>query len=186
MGFNIADLFERAVDAVPDRLALVCGDRRLTYAEFEEEANRLANHLLAEGFGHGDHIGIYGQNSAEWLVAMVAIFKIRAVPININFRYVEDELAYLFDNADLVAVVHDRQYGPHIAAVRPRVPGLRHLIEVDDGSDQIPAAVAAVDPLAQSGRGLLLVEGLSAEHGVDPRPDGGKRVWFELDVPGPA
>ncbi len=122
MGFNIADLFERAVDAVPERLALVCGDRRLTYAEFEEEANRLANHLIAEGFGHGDHIGIYGQNSAEWLVAMVAIFKIRAVPININFRYVEDELAYLFDNADLVALVHDREYIDRIEAVHRQGP----------------------------------------------------------------
>jgi fatty-acyl-CoA synthase len=111
MGFNIADLFERAVDAVPDRLALVCGDRQLTFREFDDEANRLANHLLAQGFGHGDHIGIYGQNSAEWMIAMVAAFKIRAVPININFRYVEDELAYLFDNADLVALVADRGGG---------------------------------------------------------------------------
>ncbi len=144
MGFNIADLFERAVDAVPDRLALVCGDRRLTYREMDEEANRLANHLLAQGFGHGDHIGIHGQNTAEWLVAMVAIFKIRAVPININFRYVEDELAYLYDNADLVALVHDRAYLPRIAAVAARVPGLRHFVMVDDGSDEDPSVVGAV------------------------------------------
>ncbi|MCB0972350.1 MAG: AMP-binding protein, partial [Acidimicrobiales bacterium] len=95
MGFNIADLFERAVDAVPDRTALVCGDRSLTFAELDAEANQLAHHLQDQGFGHGDHIGIYGQNSAEWLIAMIAIFKIRAVPININFRYVEDELVYL-------------------------------------------------------------------------------------------
>ena len=139
MGFNIADLFERAVDAVPDRMALVCGDRRLTYREMDEEANRLANHLLGQGFGHGDHIGIYGQNTAEWLVAMVAVFKIRAVPININFRYVEDELAYLFDNADLVALVHDREYIDRIAAVTAKVPGLRHFVMIDDGSDADPA-----------------------------------------------
>jgi acyl-CoA synthetase (AMP-forming)/AMP-acid ligase II len=135
MGFNIADLFERAVDAVPGRRALVCGDRSLTFAEFDAEANRLANHLLSEGFGHGDHIGIYGQNSAEWMIAMVAAFKIRAVPININFRYVEDELAYLFDNADLVALVHDGEFVDRIAAVQARVPGLRHLVAVDDGTD---------------------------------------------------
>ncbi|MEZ5177852.1 MAG: AMP-binding protein [Acidimicrobiales bacterium] len=189
MGFNIADLFERAVDAVPDRLALVCGDRRLTYAEFEEEANRLANHLLAEGFGHGDHVGIYGQNSAEWLVAMVAIFKIRAVPININFRYVEDELAYLFDNADLVAVVHDRQYGPHIAAVRPRVPGLRHLIEVDDGTDVDTSALGTVawdDVMASSSPERPVLERSDDDHyviytgGTTGMPKG--VVWRHEDV----
>lgn len=144
MGFNIADLFERAVDAVPDRTALVCGDRSLTFAELDAEANQLANHLLAEGFGHGDHIGIYGQNSAEWLIAMVAIFKVRAVPININFRYVEDELVYLFDNADLVALVHDRGYIDRIAAVTAKVPGLRHFVMIDDDSDQDPAAIGSV------------------------------------------
>ncbi len=131
MGFNIADLFERAVDAVPDRTAVVCDGRRLTYREFDEQASRLAHHLMAQGFGHGDHIGIYAQNSLEWLVAMVAAFKIRAVPININYRYVEDELVYLFDNADLVALIHDREYLDRIAAVTDRVPGLRHLICID-------------------------------------------------------
>ncbi|MCU1356001.1 MAG: acyl-CoA synthetase, partial [Acidimicrobiales bacterium] len=144
MGFNIADLFERAVDAVPERLALVCGDRSLTYAQLDEEANRLANHLLAQGFGVGDHIGIYGQNSAEWMIAMVAIFKIRAVPININFRYVEDELAYLYDNADLVALVHSREYIDRIDAVRTKVPGLRHFVMIDDDSDGDPDRIAAV------------------------------------------
>lgn len=135
MGFNIADLFERAVDAVPDRLALVCGHQRLTFAELDTEANRLANHLLGEGFGHGDHIGIYAQNSVEWMVAMIAAFKIRAVPININFRYVEDELAYLFDDADLVALVHGSEYLDRIDAVRAQVPGLRHLVMIEDGDD---------------------------------------------------
>ena len=63
MGFNIADLFERAADAVPDRTAVVCGDASLTFAEFDAEANKMANYLLAEGIGAGDHIGIYAQNS---------------------------------------------------------------------------------------------------------------------------
>lgn len=144
MSYNIADLFERAVDAVGDRTAVVCGERRLTYAGFDEEANRLANHLLAQGFGHGDHIGIYAQNSAEWLVAMVAIFKIRAVPINVNFRYVADELAYLFDNADLVALVHDREYTPRIEAVRDQAPGLRHFIVLEDTSDADTSGLGSI------------------------------------------
>src|SRR4051812_8117963 len=144
MGFNIADLFERAVDVVPDRRALVCGDRSLTFRELDDEANRLANHLLERGFGVGDHIGIYGQNSAEWMIAMVAIFKIRAVPININFRYVEDELAYLFDNADLVALIHSQEYVDRIDAVRAKVPGLRHFVMIPDGSDGDPAVLGAM------------------------------------------
>ena len=144
MGFNIADLFERAVDAVPDRLALVCGDRRLTFAEMDAEANQLANHLLAQGFGHGDHIGIYGQNSVEWMISMVAIFKIRAVPININFRYVEDELAYLFDNADLTALVHGQEYIDRIAHVRVQAPQLRHFVMIPDDSGLDPEVIGAV------------------------------------------
>ena len=164
MGFNIADLFERAVDAVPDRLALVCGDRSLTFAELDQEANRLANHLLGQGFGVGDHIGIYGQNSAEWMVAMVAIFKIRAVPININFRYVEDELAYLFDNADLVALVHSREYIDRIEAVRDKAPGLRHFVMIDDESDLDPARIGAI-PWTEA------IAAASPERPVLPRTD---------------
>ncbi|MCU1352793.1 MAG: fatty-acyl-CoA synthase [Acidimicrobiales bacterium] len=155
MALNIADLFEHAVDVVPDRTALVVGDRHLTFRELDEQANRLANHLLGEGFTTGDHIGVYGQNSIEWAVAMLAAFKIRAVPININFRYVEDELLYLFDNADLVGLVHSREYSPRVAAVRDRAPQLRHLLVIDDDSNEdhtvagsipITEALAAASP----------------------------------------
>ena len=145
---NIANLFERAVDTVPDRLALVCAHRRLTYRELDDEANRLANHLLDNGIGEGEHIGIYGQNSAEWMVAMVAAFKMRAVPININFRYVTDELVYLFDNADLVALIHDREYTDRIVAIRDQVPGLRHFVVIDRDPSSPPAG--ADDPLAST------------------------------------
>ncbi len=144
MAFNIADLFEYAVDAVPDRTALVIAPRRLTFAALDEKANRLANHLLGEGFGHADHIGIYGQNSIEWVVAMLAAFKIRAVPININFRYVEDELLYLFDNADLVCLVYAREFAPQVAAVLDRAPKLRHSIVVDDRSDEDSTGLGSI------------------------------------------
>jgi acyl-CoA synthetase (AMP-forming)/AMP-acid ligase II len=165
MGYNIADLFERAVDAVPDRVAVVCDGRRLTYREFDEEANRLAHHLLAQGFGHGDHIGIYAQNSLEWIVAMIAAFKIRAVPININFRYVEDELAYLFDNADLVAVLHDREYVHRIAAVKDRTPSLRHFVCMD-----APAGSGGDDDLASIGS-LPWPDAVAAQPSTRPELD---------------
>lgn len=144
MGFNIADLFENVVDVVPDRLALVGGDHRRTFAELDARANRLAHHLADAGIGPGDRIGIYGQNSVEWVEAMYAAFKIRAIPINVNFRYVADELIYIFDNADLVAVVHDRAFTPQLSEIRDRVPTLRHLVVVEDGTDHDTSHLGSV------------------------------------------
>ncbi len=165
MAFNIADLFERAVDVVPERVALVVGRERLTFGELEAQANRMAHHLQGEGFGVGDHIGIHAQNCVEWVVAMLAAFKIRVVPININFRYVADELAYLFDNADLGAVVHAAAYAPRIAEVRARVPGLRHLVAIDDGSGQAVDGLGSV-PFAEA------LAGCSPDRDFGPRsPD---------------
>ncbi len=132
--YNLADLFESVVDAVPDRTALVCGDRRLTYAELEARANRLANGLRARGIGAGDHVGLQLYNSTNYVEGMLAALKIRAVPININFRYVEGELRYLYDDADLVALVFHREFGPRVAKVAPEVRSLRVVIHVEDGS----------------------------------------------------
>ncbi len=144
MSFNIADLFEHAVDAVPDRTALIVGDVARTYAELDARANRMANALLADGVAKGDHVGIHGLNSEAWMVAMLAAFKISAIPININYRYVADELAYLFDNADLVAVIHDATFAPVIGEVAPRIASLRHFYAVDDGSGVDATALGSV------------------------------------------
>jgi len=135
MAFNIADLIEHSVDLFPERTAVVCGDRRVTYGEVEERANRLAHHLAANGVGKDDCVGIYSMNSIEWVETMLAAFKLRAVPINVNYRYVESELRYIFDNADLKALVHQRQYAPLVDAVLPDCPLLKHVIVVEDGSD---------------------------------------------------
>jgi len=113
---------------------VVCDGRRRTYAEMEVRANRLAHHLAAHGVRPGDHVGIYAYNSVEWIETLWAVFKLRAVWVNINYRYVEDELRYLFDNADLVALVFQREFAPRVAAVRSELPMLRHAIVVDDGS----------------------------------------------------
>jgi acyl-CoA synthetase (AMP-forming)/AMP-acid ligase II len=93
MEFNLADLFESVADAVPERLALVCGEQRRTFAELDERATRLANFLRDRGVQPGQHVGLYLYNCAEYLEAAIAALKIRAVPININFRYVEAEPA---------------------------------------------------------------------------------------------
>jgi len=131
--FNLADMFE-AVDAYGDREYLVAAGERRTYAQMEARANRLAHYLAAHGVGPGDHVGIYAQNSVEWVETAWAVFKLRAVWININYRYVEEELRYLFSNADLVALVHQAEYSPHVTALLPDLPGLRLVIGIDDDS----------------------------------------------------
>ena len=145
MEFNLADLFENAVDHFPDREYLVAEGKRRTYAEMEERANRLAHHLAAHGVGPGDHVGIYAYNSVEWVETLWAVFKIRAVWVNINYRYVEDELAYLFDNADLKALVYQREFAPRVRGVLDRLPLLTHSVVIDDGSGADLAGLASVD-----------------------------------------
>jgi acyl-CoA synthetase (AMP-forming)/AMP-acid ligase II len=145
MQFNLGDLFENVADAVPEREAVICGERRLTYAQLEERANRLAHHLLANGIGEGTHIGLYLYNCTEYLEGVLAAFKVRAVPININYRYVEEELRYLFDNADLAALIHHREFGPRIGAVAGELPMLRTFLAVDDGSGTDCSDIGSVD-----------------------------------------
>lgn len=152
MELNLADLFEAAVDAFPDREYLVADGRRRSYAEMEARANRLAHHLAAQGIGPGDHVGIYAYNSVEWVETAWAVFKLRAVWININYRYVEDELRYLFTNADLDALVFQRGFGGHVAALLPDLPGLRHLVVVEDGTDAaVPAGAAPYEEALEGG-----------------------------------
>src|SRR3954454_19625014 len=131
MAFNIADLFEHTADRVPDRPALIVGDDHLTYAELDARATQVAHRLASLGVGPGDHVGIYAYNCVPWVEAMLASFKLRAVPININFRYVEDELAYLLDNADCKVVVYDPEFATRLKAVLPNVPVVEQTLPVD-------------------------------------------------------
>ena len=135
MEANLADLFEAAVDAYPERENLVANGERRTYAEMEARANRLAHHLAAQGIGPGDHVGIYAYNSVEWVETAWAVFKLRAVWININYRYVKEELRYLLTNADLKALVHQREFSPLVGALLPDLPQLRHIVIIEDGTD---------------------------------------------------
>ncbi|TQJ01127.1 acyl-CoA synthetase [Amycolatopsis cihanbeyliensis] len=145
MAYNIADLLEHAVDAVPDRTAVVCGTKRVSFGELERRANRLAHHLADQGVRAGSHIGVYSRNSIETVEAMVAAYKLRALAVNVNYRYVHGELAYLFDNADLVALVHERRYADLVAGVLPKAPNLKHVVVIDDGSEADYAGYGGVD-----------------------------------------
>ncbi|MTE11223.1 acyl-CoA synthetase [Nocardia aurantiaca] len=143
MAFNVADLFEHAADAVPARTALICEDRRLTYRELDERANRLAHHLAARGIGAGDHVGVYSRNCVEALETMLATYKLRVVSVCVNYRYVADEVRYIVENADLKALVHEARYSGIVAGVRSSAPGLTEVLAVGPGYD---AALAAQSP----------------------------------------
>src|SRR2546423_3188883 len=145
MQYNLADLWERVVDTVPERESLVCGDRRLTYAQADGRANRLAHHLAEQGVGPGDHVALYLYNGTEYLEGMLAAFKLRAVPINVNYRYVEEELRYLLDDSDAKAVVFHREFGPKLDAVRAKLPLLRAFVAVEDASDAPLGSLPAVE-----------------------------------------
>jgi 3-oxocholest-4-en-26-oate---CoA ligase len=148
MEFNLADLYEIVADAVPDRLALVAGDRRLTYAQLDERANRFAHHLLGQGVEPGDKVAIYAWDRAEWVEAMLGAYKARAVPINVNYRYVADEARYIIDNSDSVVVVHERAFAPLLDTIRPELPTVRHFVVIEDGTDAQAAATPYEDALA--------------------------------------
>ncbi len=110
MGLNMADIFETVARTVPDDTALVVrasdgNEVRLTFAELDARVNRLAHVLADLGVGIGDHVGCHLYDGNQYIETTLAAYKLRAVAVNVNFRYVDEELSYLFDNADLAVVV---------------------------------------------------------------------------------
>ncbi|MVO88107.1 AMP-binding protein [Streptomyces sp. p1417] len=166
MEYNLADLFESVVDVVPDRAALLYVDhpgtgaeRALTYAELDTAANRLAHHLIDCGLKPGEHLGLHLYNGVEYLQTVLACLKARVVPVNVNYRYVEEELVHLYRDADLAALVYDAEFEERVAAALPRTEKLRHLIRVDGaahsgagGPDAVP--FAAAEASGSPGRGF--------------------------------
>lgn len=163
MEFNIADLFESLADRIPDSPALVSGDRRLTYAELDQRANRLASFLASRGVGKGDHIGLHLYNDTEFVEGMLAALKLRAVPINLNYRYVAKELRYLCENADLVAAVTQRELAGVMADAARGLEKLRtHMYVEDDSGAEVPAELEAFEYEAT-------LAGASPERNFEPR-----------------
>ncbi|MEU7028269.1 acyl-CoA synthetase [Streptomyces sp. NPDC046275] len=146
MEYNLADLFESVVDVVPDREALVYVDhpgtgaeRRLTYAGLDAAANRLAHHLIDSGLRPGEHLGLHLYNGVEYLQTVIACLKARLVPVNVNYRYVAEELVYLYRDADLAALVFDAEFTGRVADALPQTEKLRHLVRVGTPAADAPA-----------------------------------------------
>jgi fatty-acyl-CoA synthase len=149
MKWHLAEAWEAVADAVPDAPAVSNGGVRRSWRDYEDRAARLAAALAAAGHGPGSKIAVYAFNSNAFLEAYFAAFKLRGVPVNVNYRYTEGELVYLLDNADAEAVVFDAQFGARVAAIRGQLPQLRTLVEIDDGSGQhLDGALGFEDAIA--------------------------------------
>ena len=116
MALNIADLAEHAIDAVPDRVALISGDEQLTYAQLEEKANRLAHYLIDQGVKKDDKVGLYCRNRIEIVIGMLGIIKAGAILVNVNFRYVESELEHILTDSDTKVLIVDAAGTVHASA----------------------------------------------------------------------
>jgi 3-oxocholest-4-en-26-oate---CoA ligase len=147
--FNLAAIHEAIAAAVPDRECLIFRDRRLTWAQFTDRTRRLASLLREAGLGCStprsqlrnwesgqSHVALYLYNGNEYLEGMLGAFKARCVPVNVNYRYVDQELEYLFDNSEARAIVFHASFAPTLARIRSRLPKVRLWLQVDDGSGE--------------------------------------------------
>ncbi len=139
MTMNMGDMWEAVADALGDEVAQIHGERRETYRTFEQRAARLAAALRAHGIQPGAKVALYVYNATEYLETCFAAFKLRAIPVNVNYRYLADELRYLLDNADAEALVYHGALAERVQAVRERLPKLGTLIQVaTTDADQVP------------------------------------------------
>lgn len=155
-GFDLSTVFRTVASTVPDKKVLIWRDRRLTYAEMDARIDGIAHYLTGRGLGchterdqlanhqsGQDHMGLYLRNGNEYLEAMVAGYRARVAPFNVNFRYVEEELLYLLADAKARALVYAAEFAPHVQSIRGRLPELEVLIQVadDSGNELLPDAV---------------------------------------------
>jgi fatty-acyl-CoA synthase len=150
-GWNFADVWEVVAQQVPDAQAQVQGDRRITWAEFDRRANGVAQALLDAGVEEQDKVAQYLYNCPEYLESTFAAFKAGLAPINTNYRYLDDELVYLWDNGDVVAVAFHGAFSERIEGIRDRVPRVRVWLWVDDGSSPCPEWATPYEAAAEAG-----------------------------------
>ncbi|MEI2765175.1 MAG: AMP-binding protein [Dermatophilaceae bacterium] len=144
---NFATVLETVADVMTDRGAVTQGDRVLTWSRLDDDAARLAGHLGAAGIGPGQRVGICLYNGPEYFVSLVAALKLRAVPVNVNYRYTTSEMAYLLHDAQVAAVVYDAAVADRVAggvAAAGQRPALVQL----GGEVALPGAVSYADALA--------------------------------------
>ena len=141
MDWNFASIYESVADALPDQTALIQGQRTRTWRELDNRSARFAAGLKAAGLRPDSKVASYLYNSNEYVEGLLGTFKLRAVPVNVNYRYLEAELVYLLDNSDAEALLFHGSLSEHVAKVAGRAPKLKLLVQVDDGAPLIDGAV---------------------------------------------
>ena len=134
MNLNFASVWEMIADLVPDNDALICGEDVVSWKSYDSRSSKVASALINAGLGANSKAGLYLNNSNEYLIGQNAIFKIGGVPINVNYRYVEEELIYLLDNSDAEAVFYHACYSSRIKQIAKSLPNIKAWIEVADGN----------------------------------------------------
>ncbi|WCO66162.1 acyl-CoA synthetase [Iamia majanohamensis] len=166
---NLADIWEWAAARVPDRTALVVGPERRTYGELDARADRLAHHLRAAGIGPGDRVALDLKNAPEYHEAMIAAFKLRAIPVNVNFRYVAGELRHVLETSRASALLYHRSVADAVGGVADLVGGMGTVLAVDDlddaepGTAEVPGARPYAEALADAPDGRAETEGRSGD-----------------------
>jgi 3-oxocholest-4-en-26-oate---CoA ligase len=156
---NFATVLETVADVRADRVAVTSADRNLTWRQLDERASRLAAFLAGRGVGADDRVAIALYNSAEYLESVFAVLKLRAIPVNVNYRYQAEEMRYLFDDAQVVAVIFDASLGSRVASARAAAPTLRTLVQVGAASEpgqvsSYESAIGSCEPLPRAPRGV--------------------------------
>ena len=135
MEMHFATVWESIADAIPDSPAITNADVTRSWAEYDDRGARFAHALTAAGLGPDSKVGLYMYNSNEYLESQFGVFKMRGVAINVNYRYLDEELWYLLDNSDSEAIVFHSSLADRVARVVDRLPNLKLLVMVDDGPD---------------------------------------------------
>jgi fatty-acyl-CoA synthase len=131
---HFATIWEHIADQQPNAPAVICKDLTRTWKEYEDRAARFAGFLDGQGLRPDAKIGIYLHNCNEYLEAQFGIMKMRGVTINVNYRYHEEELVYLLDNADCEALVYQACYAERVDAIRDQLPGVKTFVRIEDNS----------------------------------------------------
>ena len=156
-GWNYGDIYDALGAALPaDAPALIHGDRAISWGDFTARSNRLARALGAAGLTADSKVGFYCRNHPAYMEMLAACFKGRFVHVNVNYRYVDEELYYIFDNSDAEAVLYAREFAPQVEALKARLPKVKCFIEVSDDTDVVLDGALSYEALAQNGDGSPL------------------------------
>jgi acyl-CoA synthetase (AMP-forming)/AMP-acid ligase II len=158
MTWQMADIWENIAEAIPDKPAIVDGDKRYSWSEYTDRSARIAQVLTDHGLKAGAKLAIYSYNSAEYMETQFGAFKARICPVNVNYRYLEAELTHVINNSDSEALVYQAQFAPRIAAIRDQLEQVKLFLEIEDGSGEHLEGAVSYEEALQSTNPMPVIE----------------------------